>query len=124
MPTLARLHEAGKLPSLLAVRGIARQDWDTAAFRRDFREALEGRADDIDRPSRDPFVSSVENRRARVTDRGQVAEALKPVREPVVAYLALPPEVFLAARRVGERQALGLTSDPHHARLDARSQTP
>jgi glucose-6-phosphate 1-dehydrogenase len=30
-----------------------------------------------------------------VTDRGQVIEALKPIREPIIAYLALPPGVFL-----------------------------
>jgi hypothetical protein len=52
-----------------------------------------------------------------------VAEVLKPVREPVVADPALPLQHLLESRRLGERQALGLTFDPYLA-PSARSETP
>jgi hypothetical protein len=92
--------------------GTARLDWGSAAFCRGVREALEHHSVDMNRPSRDALISSVENRRGGETDRGQVTAVLKPVREPVVACLALPTLGFLESKRLGERRALGLTSTP------------
>jgi glucose-6-phosphate 1-dehydrogenase len=91
MPALARLHEAGQLPSGFSVLGIARDDWGTHRL----REALERYAGAVSLQSRNALISSVEYRRAEVTDRSQVVKALQPLREPVIAYLALPPGVFL-----------------------------
>jgi glucose-6-phosphate 1-dehydrogenase len=91
MPALARLHEEGKLPPGFSVLGIAREDWGTHHI----REALERFAGDVSLQSRNAFGASVEYRRAEVTDRSHVVEALKPIREPIIAYLALPPRVFL-----------------------------
>ena len=91
MPALAQLHEVGQLPPGFSVLGIARDDWGTHCL----REALERYAGDISLQSRNALVSSVEYRRAEVTDPGQVIAALQPLREPIIAYLALPPRVFL-----------------------------
>jgi glucose-6-phosphate 1-dehydrogenase len=91
MPALAQLHEVGQLPPGFSVLGIARDDWGTHRL----REALERYAGDISLQSRNALVSSVEYRRAEVTDPGQVIAALQPLREPIIAYLALPPRVFL-----------------------------
>jgi hypothetical protein len=75
--------------------GIARLDWGSAVSCRVVREALKHHSVDMNRPSRDTLVCSVDNRRGGGTDRGQVTEVLKPVREPVVACLALPTLDFL-----------------------------
>ena len=91
MPALAQLHEVGKLPPGFSVLGIVRDDWGTHHL----REALEHYAGDVSLRSRNALVSSVEYRRAEVTDPGQVIAALQPLREPIIAYLALPPRVFL-----------------------------
>jgi glucose-6-phosphate 1-dehydrogenase len=91
MPALARLHEVGQLPPGLSVLGVARDDWGTHRL----REALERYAGAVSLRSRNALISAVEYRRAEVTDPGQVNEALQPLREPIIAYLALPPAVFL-----------------------------
>jgi glucose-6-phosphate 1-dehydrogenase len=108
MPALARLHEAGKLPPGFSVLGIARDDWGTHRL----REALDRYAGDVSLRSRDALVSAVEYRRAEVTDRGQVVEALQPIREPIIAYLALPPGVFLPTL-----EALAGANLPHGSRV-------
>ena len=91
MPALARLHEAGQLPPGFSVLGVARDDWGTHRL----REALDRYAGAVSPQSRNALISSVEYRRAEVTDRSQVVRALQPLREPIIAYLALPPGVFL-----------------------------
>jgi len=91
MPALAQLHEAGQLPPGFSVLGIARDDWSTHRL----REALERYASAVSPQSRNALLAAVEYRRADVTDRGQVVAALQPLREPIIAYLALPPGVFL-----------------------------
>jgi glucose-6-phosphate 1-dehydrogenase len=91
MPALARLHEVGMLTPDFAVLAIARDDWG----RHRLRESLERHAGDVGLQSRDALLSMVEYRRADVTDRAQVAEALQPNRQPIIAYLALPPRIFL-----------------------------
>jgi glucose-6-phosphate 1-dehydrogenase len=64
MPALARLHEAGKLPSGFCVLGIARDDWGTHHP----REALARYAGDVSLPSRNASVSSLAYSRAEATD--------------------------------------------------------
>ena len=93
MPALARLHGLGKLPPDFAVLGIARDDWGRPRL----RESLERHAGDVGLQSREALLSVVEYRRAEVTDRAQVVEALQPIRQPIIAYLALPPRVFRPA---------------------------
>ena len=102
MPALAQLHEAGQLPPGFSVLGIARDDWGTHRL----REALERYAGDVSLQSRNALVSAVEYRRAEVTDPGQVIAALQPLREPIIAYLALPPRVFLPTLEALSRASL------------------
>ena len=102
MPALAQLHEAGQLPPGFSVLGIARDDWGTHHL----REALERYASDVSLQSRNALVSAVEYRRAEVTDPGQVIAALQPLREPIIAYLALPPRVFLPTLEALSRASL------------------
>jgi glucose-6-phosphate 1-dehydrogenase len=91
MPALARLQQMGKLPSGFSVLGITRDAWGTHRL----RETLERHAGDVSLQSRNALLSLVEYRRAEATDCSQLVEALKPNREPIIAYLALPPSVFL-----------------------------
>ena len=91
MPALARLQQMGKLPSGFSVLGITRDAWGTHRL----RETLERHAGDVSLQSRNALLSLVEYRRAEATDSSQLVEALKPNREPIIAYLALPPSVFL-----------------------------
>jgi glucose-6-phosphate 1-dehydrogenase len=102
MPALAQLHAAGQLPPGFSVLGIARDDWGTHRL----REALERYASDVSLQSRNALVSVVEYRRAEVTDPGQVIAALQPLREPIIAYLALPPRVFLPTLEALSRASL------------------
>ena len=91
MPALAQLYEAGQLPPGFSILGIGRDDWGPHRL----REALERYAGDVSLQSRHALVSAVAYRRAEVTDPDQVIAALQPLREPIIAYLALPPRVFL-----------------------------
>jgi glucose-6-phosphate 1-dehydrogenase len=97
LPSLAQLHEAGSLPDGLTVVAVARDDWDTRTFRRRAAERLERHAGDVAHASREALTAMLEYHRADVGNREQVAEVLGPVREPLVAYLALPPAVFAPA---------------------------
>lgn len=94
LPALARLYETGRLPEGFEVSGLARDDWDTEAFRGFVEARLAEHAADVAARSRSRFVEMLEYRRADATDPQEVAKALGPSREPLVAYLALPPAVF------------------------------
>lgn len=94
LPALARLGEAGRLPDGLKVSGLARDDWDTEAFRHHAEERLAAHAGDIAEEARRGLVETLEYHLADVTDRKQVREALEGSDEPAVAYLALPPSIF------------------------------
>jgi glucose-6-phosphate 1-dehydrogenase len=76
-----------------SVLGITRDAWGTHRL----RETLERYAGDVSLQSRNALLSLVQYRRAEVRDSSQVVEALQPNREPITAYLALPPSVFLPA---------------------------
>jgi glucose-6-phosphate 1-dehydrogenase len=94
IPALISLHQARRLPEGFAVIGIARDDWDTAGFRRHLEEKLDDQASAADPASRTELLARLEYRRADVTRPEQVAEALASVQAPAAAYLALPPALF------------------------------
>jgi glucose-6-phosphate 1-dehydrogenase len=97
LPALARLHEDCRLPDGFTVVALARKDWDTESFRSRAAQWLERHADNIAAPSREALTAMLEYHRADVGDREQVGRALEPLREPIAAYLALPPAVFASA---------------------------
>lgn len=96
MPALMRLHEAGQLPAGFRVVGLARDDWDTATFRRHLEEKLRSsaRSPIPSVSARQAVLASTEYRPVDVTDPDQLAEVLGKEIQPVVAYLALPPSLF------------------------------
>lgn len=94
LPALARLHEAERLPDGFEISCLARDDWDTRAFRGFVEARLAEHAADVSTQARSGLVEMLEYHQADATDRERVAEALGSSGEPVVAYLALPPAVF------------------------------
>jgi glucose-6-phosphate 1-dehydrogenase len=106
LPALARLHEASTLPPGLSILGVARHEWDTAAFRRHIAVQLERHAAHVSRSSRDAVTAALAYRRADITKQRDMAYALGHMTEPVVAYLALPPAVFAPA--IAALAAMGL----------------
>jgi len=100
LPALARLHEDGRLPDGFTIVALARKDWGTETFRARAAQWLERHAANVAASSREALTAMLEYRRADVSDREQVARALEPLREPLVAYLALPPAAFAPAIEV------------------------
>ncbi|HSE60609.1 MAG TPA: glucose-6-phosphate dehydrogenase [Nitrospiraceae bacterium] len=94
MPAIARLHQAEKLPADFRIIGLARDPWDTAAFRRHLEGKMTPSALSITTGARDAVLARTEYRRVDVTDGDQIAAALGRVTDPLVAYLALPPSLF------------------------------
>jgi glucose-6-phosphate 1-dehydrogenase len=97
LPALAHLHEAGRLPKPLAIVGVARDDWDTAGFRRHLAAQLERHAATVDRAAREALVAMAGYQRADAGDAAALAGPLDQAKGPVVAYLALPPAAFAPA---------------------------
>lgn len=94
LPAFAQLHAAGALPDALEIIGVAREPWDTAAFRRHIAARLERHSSDVVPSSRQAVTAMLQYRQADVTAPSQIAGAIDPSAGPFVAYLALPPAVF------------------------------
>jgi glucose-6-phosphate 1-dehydrogenase len=106
LPALAHLQEAGRLPQPLAIVGVARDDWDTAAFGRHLAAQLERHAATVDPLAREALVAMASYQRADAGDAAALAGALDQAKGPVVAYLALPPAAFAPA--IGALATVGL----------------
>ena len=106
LPALAHLQEAGRLPERLAIVGVARDDWDTAAFRRHLAARLKHHAATVDPGAREALAAMTSYQRADAGDAAALADALDQAKGPVVAYLALPPATFAPA--IGALAAVGL----------------
>ena len=97
IPALAQLYEAGKLPSGIRITGVDRREWENNkdGFRRFVLESLDRHASNVSAAARAKLVvEALDYRQADVTDGESVAKALGTLREPILAYLALPPPVF------------------------------
>ena len=97
IPALAHLGEAGKLPSSIRITGVDRREWknNKDGFRRFVLESLDRYAGGVSAAARAKLVvEAIDYHQADVTDGESVARALGTLREPVLAYLALPPPVF------------------------------
>ena len=98
VPALAKLYEAGRLPDGIKITGVDRREWpdDENGFRRLMLDSLDLHAPGISAGARARMVTEVlEYRRADVTDAQSVVSALTPFDGPILAYLALPPAVFV-----------------------------
>lgn len=106
VPALASLHDMGHLPAGFQLLGLARNQWDTASFRRRLADKMAKAAPDVPPSSREAVASVMEYAAVDVTDSRQVSKRLDVLTEPAVVYLALPPALFhpavetLAARRL------------------------
>jgi glucose-6-phosphate 1-dehydrogenase len=97
IPALARLYEAAKLPSGIKITGVDRTEWENNndGFRRFALESLDRHAQSVSAAARAKLVvEALQYSQADVTDGQSVAKALGTLREPILAYLALPPPVF------------------------------
>jgi glucose-6-phosphate 1-dehydrogenase len=90
LPALAHLHEAGRLSEPLVIVGVARDDWDTAAFRRHVAARLERHAATADPRAREALIAMASYQQADAGDAAALAGALDQAKGPVIAYLALP----------------------------------
>ena len=97
LPALAHLHEAGRLSEPLVIVGVARDDWDTAAFRRHVAARLERHAATVDPRAREALIAMASYQQADAGDAAALAGALDQAKGPVIAYLALPPVAFAPA---------------------------
>ncbi|HZA80178.1 MAG TPA: glucose-6-phosphate dehydrogenase, partial [Actinomycetes bacterium] len=97
LPALAHLQEAGRLPQLLTIVGVTRDDWDTATFHRHLAAQLERHTATVDPGPREALAAMSSYQRADAGDAAALAGALDQAKGPVVAYLALPPAAFAPA---------------------------
>jgi len=97
LPALAQLNDDGRLPDGFTIVALAREDWDTETFRSRAAQWLERHVADLPTPSREALTAMLEYHSADISDREQVKDALEPLQEPLVVYLALPPAVFAPA---------------------------
>jgi glucose-6-phosphate 1-dehydrogenase len=93
-PAIVRLHQDGRLPEDFRIIGIARDKWDTAAFRRHLEEKLTNLNSEDASSSRTSLLESIEYLSADVTDRDSLAGIFRDLDKPLVIYLALPPALF------------------------------
>jgi glucose-6-phosphate 1-dehydrogenase len=94
LPALVRLHQDGRMPEDIRILGIARDKWDTAAFRRHLEEKLTDVTSEGLSSSHRSLLEKVEYLRADVTDHDSMAGIFRSMTEPLVIYLALPPSLF------------------------------
>lgn len=97
VPALIRLHEAEKLPDPVKILALDLDDFDSHGFRRQLEERLARDVPDLPSSSRRALLSAMEYRRTNVSEPDDVASVLEATREPVVAYLAIPPAIFAPA---------------------------
>lgn len=94
---IAELAADGLLPDDLAIVGVARERWDTAAFRRHAAAKLILHAPDVPATIRDGLVERLSYVPGDVTDPVTLAAAFGADAGRSLAYLALPPSVFAPA---------------------------
>jgi len=97
LPTLAQLHQTGKLPSEMSIVGIAPETWNTSFFQNYIRERLARHASGVTNESRESLILRLDYRKADVTKPDEIRKALASVDKPAIFYLALPPAVLLSA---------------------------
>jgi glucose-6-phosphate 1-dehydrogenase len=96
LPGLAELWEAGKLPPDLRILGVAREEWDDDRFRRHVA-ARTAASRDKRRALPADFLRVLRYEPADITNHAQVQPILAKADRPLLAYLAIPPSLFLPA---------------------------
>src|SRR5688500_16823968 len=96
LPALAELWEAGQLPTDLRILGVAREEWDDQTFRRHVAERTAA-SQDRRRALPADFLSRLRYEQADITNHAEVQLILTKAERPLLAYLAIPPALFLPA---------------------------
>jgi len=96
LPALAELEDRDKLPQDLPIIGTGREEWDDEAVRRYAGEQLKEHASDVPEAARSRLLRRLRYRQVDVTEPAQVRAATNGS-GPFVAYLALPPSMFVPA---------------------------
>lgn len=112
MPALAALARARKLPPGFTILGIGRQDLTAAAFRRHLLARQPSAAEEKGPRLSPSLLRRVRYRAADVRRSAEIVKALKPLRGPFVAYLALPADLFAPAVR-----AIAASRPPRGSRI-------
>lgn len=94
LPALAALRAADRLPDGFQVIAAAREDLDDRTFQRTAAERLKRHAPDVPAAARAALLRSVIYRRTEMTDPASLSGLLSGIRQPVAAYLALPPGLY------------------------------
>jgi glucose-6-phosphate 1-dehydrogenase len=94
VPAIARLREVGQLPESFRILGLARDAWDTEAFRHHLERKLDESNSNVGHSSREAILSSTDYHRVDVTNRDELVQVLSKLTDPLVVYLALPPVLF------------------------------
>jgi glucose-6-phosphate 1-dehydrogenase len=106
LPSLAALKAEGRLPDGFQVIGAATQDWDDEAFRRFAAERLANHAGELPATARDDLPGLLRYGRVDFDDPSTVAGLVGESRDPVAAYLAVPPGLFPTAVRALDQVSL------------------
>jgi glucose-6-phosphate 1-dehydrogenase len=96
LPGLAALRAAGKLSDDFRLVAVGRENWADDVFRHWAAAQLERHAKELPAAAKHRVVTTSRYHQADVTDPAGMAAVL-PDREPLAAYLALPPSVFPGA---------------------------
>jgi glucose-6-phosphate 1-dehydrogenase len=99
VPALAQLVDGGSLPESIELVGVARDDWDTARFRRHLEASLDRHCPEVAGRVRAGLLARASYERADIARPGAVASVLDLTTVPAVVYLALPPALFVPAVR-------------------------
>jgi glucose-6-phosphate 1-dehydrogenase len=98
IPALAKLYDEGKLPPNIKITAVDMKEWkdNGGGFRAFVVDSLRSHAPNISADTRKRMADDVlQYRTADVTDAESVISALQPLDRPILAYLALPPVVFV-----------------------------
>jgi glucose-6-phosphate 1-dehydrogenase len=96
LPGLAALRAAGKLGDDFRLVAVGRENWSEDVFRRWAAAQLDRHAAELSAAAKRTVVTTSRYHQADVTDPASMA-AVVAGREPLAAYLALPPSVFPGA---------------------------
>jgi glucose-6-phosphate 1-dehydrogenase len=96
LPGLAELWDAGKLPPDLRILGVSREEWDDATFRRHVAARTAASQDKRGALPAD-FLRMLRYEPADITNHAQVQLILAKADRPLLAYLAIPPSLFMPA---------------------------
>lgn len=97
LPALMELDAKDRLADEFRIVGVDVRDWDSSQFRRHLEEKL--RDVELGEKGRELLGSRVEYRRSDVTRRDEMSKLLKPLKQPFIAYMALPPGLFRATAK-------------------------